>query len=158
MPVPSTPLPRRAAVDDAPDVAALLHEFNTEFTTPTPGPGVLLDRLRRLLAGDATFAILAGSPAVAVALVTLRSNVWFDGPVALLDEMYVEPEHRGRGIGAAVLERAVSTALDLGAQLMEIQVDEEDVGARRFYERHGFAGTDPDTGEPALYYSRDLAG
>ena len=44
-----------------------------------------------LLATDETVAILAGTPAVAVALVTLRPNVWYAGRVALLDELYVAP-------------------------------------------------------------------
>jgi hypothetical protein len=86
---------RVAAPADAEEVARLLHDFNVEFAAPTPGVGVLADRLRRLLAGEETLAILAGSPAVAVALVTLRPNVWFAGPVALLDELYVHPPSGG---------------------------------------------------------------
>jgi hypothetical protein len=46
-----------------------------------------------------TVAILAGSPAVAVALLTLRPTVWFEPSGAVLDERYVEPHLRGRGIG-----------------------------------------------------------
>ena len=38
----------------------------------------------------------------------------------------------------------------------EINVDAGDVDAQRFYERHGFSGTDPDTGERAFYYSLEL--
>jgi hypothetical protein len=41
---------------------------------------------------------------------------------------------------------------------VEINVDEEERGARRFYERNGFSAADPETGERALYYSRSLAG
>jgi hypothetical protein len=67
---------RVATVADAGVVGRLLDDFNREFDTPTPGPDVLAARLRILLATDQTIAILAGSPAVAVALVTLRPNVW----------------------------------------------------------------------------------
>lgn len=151
------PLPRRATVEDAEQVGRLLHDFNTEFATSSPGVGVLATRLRDLLASDSTIAILAGQPSLGVALVTMRSNVWYDGPVALLDELYVVPEHRGRGIGAAMLDVVVDMARDAGVELVEINVDEGDAGARRFYERHGFSAVEPDTGEHALYYWRYLS-
>ena len=57
--------PRLATPDDASEVARLLHDFNTEFDTPSRGVGVLADRLGVLLAGDQTMAILAGTPAAA---------------------------------------------------------------------------------------------
>lgn len=152
MRAPDDRTPRLATVEDADVVAELLHAFNLEFDTPTPGPAVLARRLRSLLAGDGTFAVLAGSPPVAVALVSLRTNVWSEGLVALLDELYVAPSHRGRRIGGAVLELARVEAIARGAELIEINVDEVDVDARRFYERHGFSGIDPDSGDRALYY------
>ncbi len=147
---------RLATADDADTVAALLHDFNLEFDTPSPGPEVLAPRLRELLAGEATFAILAGSPAVAVALVTLRPNVWYAGPVALLDELYVVPALRGGGIGSTVVDLLLSTARARSVELVEINVDEGDVDAQRFYERHGFTATDPGTGERAFYYAQEL--
>jgi GNAT superfamily N-acetyltransferase len=148
---------RLAEVGDAAEVARLLHDFNTEFNTPSPGADVLGARLRPLLAGRGTFAILAGSPSVAVALVTLRTNVWYDGTVALLDELYVVPELRGHGIGTTVVELLVAQCRERGVDLIEINVDQGDVDAQRFYERHGFSGVDPDTGERAFYYSQELA-
>jgi GNAT superfamily N-acetyltransferase len=149
-------LPRLATPDDAADVARLLHDFNVEFDTPTPGVETLAPRLRGLLAGEETFAILVGRPAVAVALVTLRPNVWFAGPVALLDELYVVPSWRGRGVGSTVIELLLSTAGQRSVALVEINVDEGDLGARRFYERHGFAASVPGSTERALYYFREL--
>jgi GNAT superfamily N-acetyltransferase len=149
-------LPRLATPADAADVALLLHDFNVEFDTPSPGVDMLAPRLRRLLAGDETFAILVGRPSVAVALVTLRPNVWFAGPVALLDELYVVPSWRGRGVGSAVIELLLSTARERSVALVEINVDEGDTGARRFYERHGFAASEPGSTERALYYFREL--
>lgn len=148
--------PRLATVDDAGEVARLLHDFNTEFGVPSPGTGVLADRLRRLLAGEETFAILAGTPGAAVALATLRPNVWYEGRVALLDELYVVPRLRDHGIGSAVIELFVATCRTREVDLIEINVDEGDVDAQRFYERHGFSGTDPDSGERAFYYYREL--
>ena len=148
--------PRRATVDDADEVARLLHDFNTEFDTPSPGPGVLADRLRVLLAGEDTLAILAGSPAVAVGLVTFRPNVWYTGPVALLDELYVVPSLRSQGIGSAIIGLLLAVAEERRVGLIEINVDEGDVDAQRFYERHDFTTTEPNSNERAFYYWRAL--
>jgi GNAT superfamily N-acetyltransferase len=148
--------PRRATADDADEVAQLLHDFNTEFDTPSPGADVLAARLRGLLAGDQTIAIITGTPAVAVALVTLRPNVWYAGQVALLDELYVVPRLRGQGIGSALVDLLVSMARGRGVELIEINVDEADVDAQRFYERHGFSSTEPGSSERAFYYTQEL--
>ncbi len=148
--------PRLATVGDAADVARLLHDFNTEFDTPSPGVTALTERLTRLLAGDSMFAILAGAPAIAVALVSLRPNAWYDDGVALLDELYVAPPHRSEGIGSGILELLDRRARQLGVGAIEINVDEGDVDAQRFYERHGFTSIEPTTNERAYYYHREL--
>lgn len=138
-------------------VAELLDRFNREYDTPTPGPAVLTARLERLLSGREVVALLAGEPAAAVALLTLRPNVWCEGLVALLDELYVVPAARGRGIGAALLKAAEAVVCQRGCELLEFNVDGEDNDARRFYERHGYVNHDPGQTQPQLYYHRDLA-
>ena len=134
----------------------MLDRFNREYDTPTPGPAVLAARLERLLSGREVVALLVGEPAVAVALLTLRPNVWCEGLVALLDELYVVPAERGRGIGAALLKAAEAVVRQRGSELLEINVDGEDTDARRFYERYGYANHDPGQTQPQLYYHRDL--
>lgn len=148
---------RRAEVGDAATIARLLDDFNREFDTPTPGVDALTARLRDLLAGDSTFAYLAGDPAVAVALLTRRSNVWYTGPVDLLDEMYVAPEHRDRGIGGAILRRMLEDARRDGVALIEINVDEGDTDTQRFYTRYGFAGRGDGSEERAFYFWQELS-
>jgi GNAT superfamily N-acetyltransferase len=147
---------RTAGVADAAVLADLLDRFNREYETPTPGPAALAARLERLLSSGGVLAFLAGEPAVGLALLTLRPNVWFEGPVALLDELYVAPGERGRGIGTALLKGAEDACRRHGCELLEINVDGEDVDARRFYERHGYADRDPGRTDPALYYHREL--
>jgi GNAT superfamily N-acetyltransferase len=145
-----------AEIVDVHVVAQMLHDFNLEFDTPTPGPLVLAERLRELFGRDDVVILLAGDPAVGVALLTFRPTVWDSGPVALLEELYVQPDVRRRGIGHTLLERAVAVARERGSQTFEINVDEGDTDARRFYEAHGFSDLQPETNERALYYSRSL--
>ena len=148
--------PRLAGASEADEVGRLLHDFNTEFETPSPGADVLSERLAVLLAGESMFAILAGSPAFAVALVSVRPNVWYSGRVGLLDELYVEPHRRSEGTGSAILGLLADHARALGIDAIEINVDEGDVDAQRFYERHGYSSIEPETNERAFYYSQEL--
>ncbi len=138
-------------------MAELLDAFNREYETPTPGADVLAERLGRLLARGDVFAVLAGDPAIAVALVTLRPSVWYEGAVALLDELYVAPGLRGQGIGSALLAAVEGAVRQRGGEVLEINVDGHDRDARRFYERHGYSNTEPGGDEPLLYYFRELS-
>jgi GNAT superfamily N-acetyltransferase len=147
---------RVAGGADAGVVARLLDAFNREYDTPTPGVEVLERRLHHLLAGESVTAVLTGEPPVGLALVTLRPNVWYDGPVGLLDELYVAPDRRGRGLGSALLAAAEDVVRRRGGSVLEINVDGDDVDARRFYERHGYRNAEHGSDEPLLYYFREL--
>ena len=67
------------------------------------------------------------------------------------------PDRRGRRVGTAVVGQLLTTARALGVDLVEINVDEGDVDAQRFYERHGFSPTQEGSTERAFYYALELA-
>ena len=167
-PGPGTPVDavvRLAGPDDGPTLGRLLHAFNTEFDCPVPDVAELGDRFRRLLDGDDVLAVLAtldgdhavgADDAVGFALVTLRPTPYGDGPLAQLEELYVRADLRSGGVGSALLDRAVTAARGRGAEEMHINVDSDDVDARRFYARHGYSDADPDTGSGMRCYLRRL--
>lgn len=150
----ATPVVRRATVADAGVLARMLWDFNTEFDTETDDVEVLAPRFERLLVLPEIVAVLAedaGTP-VGFALVSLRPVIWFDGPVAQLEELYVVPDLRDRGTGTRILRACRGIARDAGAPEMHINVDEVDADTRRFYERHGFATVEEGTDWRMLCY------
>ena len=147
-----------ATAEDAEIVTRLQVDFGDEFGDPSPPFDVLLPRFQRLLADPAAFVLLAGDRAdpLGYALVTLRPTVYTDGPLAVLDELYVRPARRGEMIGTALLTRAIDEVLARGGGEMHINVDEVDTDARRFYERHGFVNIEPGRDYRMLLYIGDL--
>jgi len=148
---------RRAGVEDAQPAARLLHDFNTEFSTPTPGAAALAGRLRVLLGADAATVVLAGEPPCGIAVLRLRPALWAEGLDAYLEELYVEPGRRGAGIGRALFSAAIEAARDAGATRMEIGTSEADTAARALYEGCGFSDREGGPGGPQmLFYEREL--
>jgi ribosomal protein S18 acetylase RimI-like enzyme len=90
-------------------------------------------------------------------VVTFRPSVWFDGPVATMDELYVRPDLRRRRYGHALLETACRLGRERHAGELQINVDGEDTDAQRFYEAHGFTNVEPGASEPMYFYYRELA-
>ena len=143
-----------AGARDAETVTQLQIDFNDEFDDPSPPFEVLLPRFRRLLADPAAFVLLAGEreDPLGYAVVTLRPTVYTDGPLAVLDELYVRPRRRAEGIGTVLLTRAIEEVRARGGGEMHINVDEVDTDARRFYERHGFVNIEPGSDSRMLLY------
>jgi GNAT superfamily N-acetyltransferase len=142
---------RRGTPVDAGTLGRLLWDFNTEFESPTDPADVLAERFLRLLARDDVIALVAGD-ADGFALLTLRPAIWFDGPVSQLEELYVVPALRDRGIGTALLTAARRLVREHGSPEMHINVDEVDADTRRFYERHGFVNIEPGVDYRMLCY------
>jgi ribosomal protein S18 acetylase RimI-like enzyme len=156
---PEAPSVRRATAADALVVAQLLHDFNQEFDEPTPPVGELERRVTRLLQGHDTAILLVGTDADGVAVLRLREAIWSSGLECYLAELYVRPTRRGRGLGRTLMNAALDEARRLGADTMEIAVDEPDLAARRLYESLGFTNRTDGPDGPLMYlYERELGG
>jgi ribosomal protein S18 acetylase RimI-like enzyme len=144
---------------DAATVARLMYDFSTEYQEEIDEPEVLEQRYREQLSGDEVTVFLAGSEpdGNGFAQLRYRSQIYSDAPAANLEELYVRPPLRGRGLGRALLEAAIEEARAHGADHIDVGTSEDDTAARGLYEKLGFTNREgkPD-GPVMLYYERDL--
>lgn len=161
----------QATPADARVVAQLLREFNAEFDTPAPPLETLTRRFAALLSLDDAAVFLAldargedesgeggsgeGRP-IGFAYLTLRPSPYYDGPIALLEELYVAPGLRGRGIGSLLMGEMHRFLAERGCGEIQINVDAVDADARRFYERHGFSNFETGQDYRMLCYIKEL--
>jgi GNAT superfamily N-acetyltransferase len=115
--------------------------------TPNREPGDAWEMRRskyeRWLQEPDTFFVLAeaaGEP-VGYAFVTVGRGYasWRTGQrLAELETLSVLPEHRGAGVGSALLDAAWGRLAELGVGDMAITTTTTNVDSHRFYEREGF--------------------
>jgi ribosomal protein S18 acetylase RimI-like enzyme len=147
---------RRAGPADAEVIGRLLHDFNTEYDDPTPGPRALAERMRQLLAAGDT-AVLLAPEAQGLAVLRFRPAIWSEALECYLAELYVVPDRRGQGLGRALLEAAIELARSEGADHMDLGTSEDDVAARGLYESFGFSNREGKPDGPVNYfYEREL--
>ena len=94
-----------------------------------------------LLREDRWGFILAAQEGGVVAGVAVIAYAWtleHGGKSAWLDELYVIPEWRNRGIGAALLERVFAEARQRGCLAIDLEVEDEHRRAENLYRRYGF--------------------
>jgi len=148
---------RRASGGDATEVARLLHDFNTEFSDPSPGVAKLSEHAARLMKSGEITVLLAGQGPDGIALLRFRPSVWTGAPEAHLQELYVVPALRGRGIGRALLEATIAAAREAGATGIDLNTGETDTAARALYESLGFTNREGNPDGPSmLFYEREI--
>ena len=79
----------------------------------------------------------AGGRVVAFALFFTNFSTFLARPGLYLEDLFVEPEQRGGGIGEALLTRLAQIAAERGCGRFEWSVLDWNVNAIRFYERMG---------------------
>lgn len=62
------------------------------------------------------------------------------GRDAFVDELYVAPEQRSRGLGTAMIEAAEAACATRRARALHLVVEGANAGAQRLYRRLGFTG------------------
>lgn len=148
---------RLAETADAPALARMLHDFNTEFGDPSPGVEVLTERVARFMAGDTKTYLVAGQGPDGFAQISFNASIWTENPILLIEELYVKPDLRRRGLGREMMEAIVELARERDAGGLEVITGEDDTGARALYESFGFENeVEGESNSRSLFYEREL--
>lgn len=86
-----------------------------------------------------TILLLGDEGADGYLVLTRGFSVEHGGPFALLDELYVAPRARGRGLGMAGLALARAQARRWGIPRLRLEVSQHNPRAKAMYLRAGFA-------------------
>jgi GNAT superfamily N-acetyltransferase len=131
---------RAAELRDVAPIVQLIREL-AEFERLTHLLQVTPEKLRPQLFGEkpaaeAMVAEVQGS-VVAFALFFTNFSTFLAQPGLYLEDLFVQPEHRGRGIGEALLTRLAAMAVERGYGRFEWSVLDWNDNAIRFYQRMG---------------------
>jgi ribosomal protein S18 acetylase RimI-like enzyme len=150
---------REAGLADVEVIGRMLDAFNREYDDPTPGPQAVADRFRELLKAGDTVVLLAGEGPDGIAVLRFRASIWTPGLECYLAELYVTPQHRGRGLGRELMERAIAMAKERGADGMDLNTSVDDEAARALYESLGFTNREGEPDGPSmLFYELNWTG
>ena len=86
-------------------------------------------------------AELAGEVVGVCQLIVFRHLQGRGGRCAEIESVHVHPDHRGAGVGGALLDEAVRRARALGCYRVQLTSDTARPDAHRFYERFGFSAS-----------------
>jgi GNAT superfamily N-acetyltransferase len=100
---------------------------------------------RRMIADPFHWIGLARADDTAVGVVTVTTMLYIEwGRLGEIGDLYVLPEMRGSGIGAALIEAAIEQCRALGCSAVSVTITREGDakhGLTRFYERFGFTSS-----------------
>ncbi len=83
-------------------------------------------------------AELAGAVVGTVTLVVVPNLTHFAKPWAQVENMVVDEELRGRGLGRALLDRCIGLATEAGCYKVQLQSANQRLEAHQFYQGFGF--------------------
>ena len=89
---------------------------------------------------------------VGYAYAGIEGHDWMSlrGPAGVLHDLLVDPDHRGKGVGAMLLQAMLTRLQERGASQVVLSTAERNEGAQRLFARAGFRRT-------MIEMTRDLA-
>jgi len=134
---------RQAQHQDVEQLAALLGllfeqeaEFEADIELQAAGLKMILsdDSIGELLVSEGDGGEILGMVSLLYTVSTAMG-----GKVALLEDMVVSPDHRGRGVGSSLVGASLELAKKRGCKRVTLLTDFDDLAAERFYQKHGFS-------------------
>jgi GNAT superfamily N-acetyltransferase len=133
----------RADPSEAETVARLLVEFRDHYRRDWPSANSILASVERLMETVDTEFLLGApdpdAPPGGVAQLRFRHSIWMAAPDCWLEDLYVSPPARRRGLGVALVELTLERARERGCRRVELDVTEDNQAARDLYRGLGFS-------------------
>ncbi len=134
-----------ATATDIPALSALLSVLLSQEAEFRPDEAAQQRGLHAIIEDPAIGQILLARDdnGVVVGMVSLLFSIStaLGARVALLEDMVVSPQARNAGLGSQLLQAAIAQARHLGCRRITLLTDLDNLGAQRFYARHGFSGS-----------------
>ncbi|MGI8749205.1 MAG: GNAT family N-acetyltransferase [Thermoleophilaceae bacterium] len=134
----------QAEPDEAEAVARLIIGFRDHMGRDWPSDNAMLAGVERLMEDVGTTYLLAAadddSPPGGLIQLRFRHSLWTAAPDCWLEDLYVDPAARRRGVGDALVGLALDVARERGSRRVELDTSEDNEAARALYARHGFSG------------------
>ena len=130
-----------ASENDLEELVALLGILFTQEAELSPDAGKQRRALQIILREPAFGRIyVARDDGKVIAMASLLNTVSTaeGGEAALFEDLVVRPEHRGRGIGAALLGFVIGEARKAGVRRITLLTDAENERAQALYRKLGF--------------------
>ena len=137
---------RIASPEDLDCLITLILGFRDHGGQPLPTDDQLRDILPRLLAEQNTQFFLAADPdgdCLGYAQQRYRYSIWTQALQADIEDMFVVPSGRRRGVAGALLQFAIECARTRGCQQISVDTNERNEEALGLYEKYGFSAVSP---------------
>lgn len=139
---------RQCQAEDFGDVVRLL----CQLWPDKPLDAVSLEAVfSRALASESQVYLCAADEhgVIGFGSLTLKNNLWQQGYLGHVDELVVDSEQRGRGVGTKLLDQLIIVAQQRGCRRVELDSGFQRKQAHQFYEKHGFENR-------AHHFSREI--
>jgi catechol 2,3-dioxygenase len=129
-----------AGSDDLESIRLLVVAFRDHLQAGVPSDADLKAHLPQALCDPSIEFACArlGGQAVGYTQTRYFRSVWVSGLEALLEDLFVRPEVRGRAVGRALLRHALERARERGARLVGLTTNERNRTAQGLYRSEGF--------------------
>jgi ribosomal protein S18 acetylase RimI-like enzyme len=134
---------RTATQEDIPAMAELLHELFCIEVDFTPHYKTQTEGLRLLLASKTAEIFVAEISGQVVGMCTIQIIISTakGREVGHVEDVVIDVEHRGKGIGSSLLRRVEEWAFTQGLARIQLNADRDNHPALGFYRRQGWRQT-----------------
>ena len=135
---------RKALPEDMPRLVALMEEFYAEAAYPLNhrrAAQAFTALLSNERLGQVWF-IQADSQDVGHVVVTLCFSMEYGGPIAFVDDLFIQRPFRRARLGAAALAEVRAFCAKCGVRALFVETGRDNMAAQALYQRAGFVDTD----------------